>query len=300
MNLDNFLEKLTHLKPKIHEVLIPALGIFALIVAADYITSYELRLSPLYMLVIMAVAWFCGSWWGNLFAFLSAFAQTEIGLLTGYNFSEPAYFYLSNGNKLFAYLLITLLVSALRKMYSRATDAARIDYLTALLNRMGFNERVSIELARHRRTGNVFSVAYIDCDHFKTINDHRGHSEGDKVLRTIGQILKCHSRETDIAARLGGDEFAMAFPQTGEFEALQVIVKLRRQLDAAMAQNNWPITFSIGVGVFPVVPENVDRVVAFADKLMYRVKVLGKNKVIHHVYDPDEPSTIPPANIKSA
>jgi diguanylate cyclase (GGDEF)-like protein len=251
--------------------------------------------------VILAVSWFCGAWWGGFFAFLSAFAQIEIGLTAGHNFSTPAYFYISNGNRLFAYLLISLLVSTLRRLYGRANTAARIDYLTGLVNRLGFHERLSVELARHCRHGYVFAIAYIDCDHFKVVNDGFGHSEGDLALRTIGHVLKSNSRESDIIARLGGDEFALVFPQTGDFEVLQAIAKLRQQLDLAMTKHDWPITFSIGVGVFPRVPENADRVIAFADKIMYRVKALGKNKVMHRIYDPDEPDTIPPpANIKSA
>jgi diguanylate cyclase (GGDEF)-like protein len=291
---DHVLEKLACARPNVLVILLAALGAFAVVVTADYVTEYELSLSPLYILVTLAVSWFCGAWWGGLFACLSVFAQIELGLSMGHNFSDPVYFYISNGNRLFAYLLISFLAAALRRLYGRATDAARMDFLTGLINRMGFHERISVELARHRRHGYVFAVAYIDCDYFKVINDGLGHSVGDQVLQSVGQVLKAHSRESDIVARLGGDEFALVFPQTGEFEVLKAVTKLRQQLDSAMARNNWPITFSIGVGIFPSVPENADRVIAFADKLMYRVKALGKNRVMHRVYDPDELDTIPP------
>jgi len=78
---------------------------------------------------------------------------------------------------------------------------------------------------------------------------------------------------------------------------LPVIKKLCGQLDRAMAAHDWPITFSVGVGVFPQVPANVDVVIGFCDRLMQRVKALGKNKVMHRVYNPDEVETPLPSRL---
>jgi len=189
------LEKFACANPKTPVVVIPAFIAFASAVTADYLTGYGLSLGPLYALVIIAVSWYCGVWWGSLFAFMSVFAQIEIGLLLGHNFPEPAYFYVSNGNKLFTYLVISFLISTVRTLYERANSTARVDYLTGLTNLMGFHERLSIELARHRREGGMFAVAYIDCDHFKVINDGLGYREGDRVLQTVGRVLKSSVRE---------------------------------------------------------------------------------------------------------
>lgn len=264
------------------------LGVIALaiVVTADYVTSYELQLSAFYMLVTLAVAWFCGAWWGALFACLSAFAQLEIGLDAGATFSEPVYFYVANGNRLFAYLLTAFLVAAVRTNYERLRSAARIDYVTGVTNSIGFYENVSIEIARHRRSRASLTVAYYSCDYFKVINEGLGRSEGDRVLRLIGQVAKSSLRETDVVARLGGDEFAMVFPQTGEAEALQVVRKLSAQLENAMSRHDWPITFSVGVGVFPSVPASVDEAVAFCERVMQRVKASGRNRVMVRVFDP--------------
>ncbi len=278
-------------------VLLPAFTAFALVVAADYFTSYELSLSAFYALIILAVSWFCGVWWGGLFAFLAMFSELETGRLTGNPFSEEAYFYISIGNRLFAYLLIAYLTAMVRSLYARAQSAARVDFVTGITNSTGFFEKLAVELARHRRSRAPFAVAYISCDYFKIINDGLGHREGDRVLRTIAQTLESNLRQTDIVARLGGDEFALVFPQTAEIDALAVIKKLAGQLDHAMAAHDWPITFSVGVGVFTRVPASVDHAVAFCDRLMQRVKALGKNKVMHKVYDPDEIETPPPARI---
>jgi len=83
--------------------LVLAFVALAIVVTADCVPPFELRLSSLTMLVMIGVAWLCGPWWGGLFAFLSAFPQVQVGLTTGTTFSEPVYFHISNGNRLFAY-----------------------------------------------------------------------------------------------------------------------------------------------------------------------------------------------------
>ena len=260
----------------------------AIVVTSEYLTSYELQLTALYMLVMLGVAWFCGPWWGALFACLSAYSQIQIGLATGTTFSEPVYFYIANGNRLFAYLVTVFLVATVHINYQRLKSAARIDFVTGVTNSLGFFEKLSIEIARHRRTRDAFAVAYLNCDYFKVINEGLGRSEGDRVLSMIGQVITSNLRETDVVARLGGDEFAMVFPHSGEAEAMQVVRKLGAQLEKAMTQHDWPITFSIGIGVFPVVPESVDRALSFCEHIMQRVKDTGRNRVMVRVFDPDE------------
>ena len=264
----------------------------AIVVVADYMTSFELRLSALYMLVMIGVAWFCGPWWGGLFAFLSAFAQVQVGLTTGTTFSEPVYFYISNGNRLFAYLVIVLLVAAVRSNHTRLQQAARIDFVTGVANSTAFYERVAVEMARHRRSKQAFSVVYLSCDYFRVVNEGLGRSEGDRVLHAIGEVVSNNLRETDVVARLGGDEFALVLPNSGETEATQVVRKLSIELEKVMVRHEWPITFSIGVGVFPAVPASSDHVIGFCESVMRRVKALGKNKVMVRTFDPDEIDSI--------
>lgn len=264
----------------------------AIVVAADYYTSFELRLSALYMLVMIGVTWLCGPWWGGLFAFLSAFAQVQIGLNTGTTFSEPVYFYISNGNGLFAYLVIVLLVAAVRSNYTRLQQAARIDFVTGVANSTAFYESVTVEMARHRRSKAPFAVAYISCDYFRVVNEGLGRSEGDRVLHAIGEVVSNNLRETDVVARLGGDEFALVLPHSGEAEATQAVRKLCIELEKVMARHEWPITFSVGVGVFPAVPAGSDQVIGFCEAVMQRVKASGKNKVMVRIYDPDELDSI--------
>lgn len=280
-------------------VLVLAFLALGTVIAADYMTADELHLTTLYILVLLGVTWFCGPWWGGLFAFLSAFAQTQIGLSTGQTYSDPVYFYVGNGNRLFAYLLVTVLVAVVRSNYARLKTAARIDFVTGVANSTAFYDSVAVEMARHRRDHKPFTVAYFSCDYFKVVNEGLGRSEGDRVLHLIGGIMKENLRKTDVVARLGGDEFALVFPHTDESEAVQVVRKLCNQLEDAMTQHEWPITFSVGIGVFPRCPASADDVVGFCERIMQRVKATGKNKVMARVFDPDRNDSIqrPPLHL---
>jgi diguanylate cyclase (GGDEF)-like protein len=264
-----------------------AVPVFVFLVAAEYATSYELGLGSFYLLVILGVGWFCGLPWATLFAFLAMFAQIEIGRTGQIAITDPTAFYIANANRLFAYLLVAWLISIIRSMYHRENEMARVDYLTGIPNKLGFDEQLRVEMARHRRDGNPFAVAYIDCDNFKSVNDTRGHSAGDRLLRTIADTSRRNLRATDTIARLGGDEFAVIMPATGEFAALQAVNKLRKLLSAAIERNHRQVTLSIGVGVFLDTPETSDRVVSFSDKVMYQVKTSGKNRVLHRTYMAD-------------
>lgn len=297
--LVNLLRKLSVSRHASALALAVAIPTFALLVAADSATSYEYSLSSFYLLIILAVGWFCGLPWAGLFAFLSMFAQVEIGRVTGYAIADPVSFYVSNGNKLFAYLLVALLVSSLRTLYHRENAMARIDYLTGVSNKLGFTEQLRLEIARHRRLRNAFAVAYIDCDNFKSVNDTRGHAAGDRVLQTIAATCRATLRTTDVVARLGGDEFAVILPSTGEFGALQTSHKLRRVLTSAMDENQWHVTFSIGVGIFVDVPESIEDVVAFSDSIMYQVKTGGKNKVLHRIYQSETAESAKPVRARA-
>ena len=261
-----------------------AVPVFLFIVIAEHVTAYELGLSSFYLLVILAVGWFCGLPWATLFAFLSMFAQVEIGRAAVAVLHDPASFYIGNANRLFAYLLVAWLISILRTLYHRENEIARVDYLTGIPNKLGFDEQLKVEIARHRRDGNPFAVAYIDCDNFKSVNDTRGHNAGDRLLRTIAELSRRNLRATDTVARLGGDEFAVILPATGEFAALQAMNKLRKILDSAIVPQHRQVTLSIGVGVFLDTPESTDRVVSFSDNVMYQVKNSGKNRVMHRTF----------------
>jgi len=177
------------------------------------------------------------------------------------------------------------LTAQLKKQHEQEKDFARKDYTTGLANQKGFYEAFTIEMARHRRENIPLSIAYLDCDNFKEVNDRFGHREGDRLLEMVAKTLKSNLRKTDVTGRLGGDEFAIVFCNTGERDAVVAVGKLKRELDAVMIENRWPVTFSVGLGIFNRVLASEDAMISFTDKLMYRVKSAGKNNVSIEVFE---------------
>jgi diguanylate cyclase (GGDEF)-like protein len=144
-----------------------------------------------------------------------------------------------------------------------------------------------MEINRSFRYQRDFTLAFIDVDNFKNINDTFGHSEGDTVLRAIATKIKSHLRKTDIIARVGGDEFVVLLPETDAQTAPVVVSNMQRALLKEMAENGWSITFSIGVLTLTAPQISVDEMLRRADQLMYVVKNGGKNN-IHYATHPEK------------
>ena len=132
---------------------------------------------------------------------------------------------------------------------------------------------------RSRRSNYTFTLAYIDLDNFKAVNDPHGHGVGDDLLRVVGQTLKTSSRESDTVARLGGDEFAILLPETDLGGAKLFLENLRARPKKGMRANRWPVTFSIGSITFSR-SVSVEEMIRRADELMYEVKQ-GNKDAIH-------------------
>ncbi len=162
---------------------------------------------------------------------------------------------------------------------------ARIDPLTQTNNRAALDDRLRLCLDALARASQPFSVAFIDIDDFKALNDSRGHAEGDRALARIAAILQTSVRKTDLVARMGGDEFAVLLP-AGELTATrrvfdQVIAMLR----ALVQREAWPIGFSVGVVTFRTAPQDAAAAIAIADRVMYTVKQTTKDGVAFAAYD---------------
>jgi len=175
------------------------------------------------------------------------------------------------------FLLITFLVAHLKVLHVRERELARVDDLTKVATRLALYEFAEVELNRARRFQLPMTLAYIDLDSFKEVNDRNGHAAGDRVLITVARHMRRSIRQTDLVARMGGDEFALMLPNTGTDAALAVLDKLLTTLSRSMHLNRWPVTFSVGVVTFLNAPDSVDQMVQRADEIMYSVKQAGKN-----------------------
>lgn len=180
---------------------------------------------------------------------------------------------------LFVFMLFAFLISAMKRALERESMYARTDTLTGLPNRKAFNELAQKEFFRCKRNQVPITLAYIDCDDFKLVNDRYGHAAGDQLLQNIGVTIQQQLRVTDIVARIGGDELVVLLPETGSTTALIVIERLQQSLMQAVMRAGLPITFSIGVAVFKDLPDTIDDMLQRADGLMYDVKYSGKNQI---------------------
>jgi diguanylate cyclase (GGDEF)-like protein len=181
-------------------------------------------------------------------------------------------------------LIFANILTALKKGLDHERELARTDHLTGVANRRFFFEVADMEAKRARRHERLFSVAYMDIDDFKAINDRFGHTVGDNLLKSISKTIKANVRDIDVVARLGGDEFAVLMPETDRDSAYAVVERIQENLMRTVRTNNWPVSFSIGVATWANPPLTVDDMLRDADMLMYSVKISGKNRIRHEVF----------------
>jgi diguanylate cyclase (GGDEF)-like protein len=149
------------------------------------------------------------------------------------------------------------------------------DALTGLLNRRAFEERVGVELARHRRYQQSFSLALLDLDGFNTANDRFGEAAGDELLRTIGTILGKHTRVMDACFRLGGDEFAIVMPGTA-YDGARIVVERCRTHIAEANLLEGTVTASVGIVEATESDESIESLTARVDAALRADKASRK------------------------
>jgi diguanylate cyclase (GGDEF)-like protein len=188
--------------------------------------------------------------------------------------------------RLATFLVVVVLVDALRAAFEGERELALTDGLTGAANQRAFLERAEQELARSRRYQRPLTLIHFDLDGFKGVNDRLGHDAGDEVLVAVVEQAGRVLRRTDIVARLGGDEFALLLPETDQAGARVVAEKLRSALEESLAARGWPVTGSFGILTSLGTPATIAEVVHQADQLMYQSKSAGKNRLSYAVIGP--------------
>ncbi|TPW18765.1 MAG: response regulator receiver modulated diguanylate cyclase [Halothiobacillaceae bacterium] len=158
------------------------------------------------------------------------------------------------------------------------------DGLTGLFNHRYFREILNHEIARASRSGHAFSLLFFDVDFFKRYNDTFGHMEGDRLLASLGRILRERLRNTDTAARYGGEEFVILLPDTDKTTAAEVAEGIRRLIETSRFVNNEneitsAVTVSIGVATYPTDGQEATTLIKNADLHLYNAKDDGRNRV---------------------
>jgi diguanylate cyclase (GGDEF)-like protein len=170
----------------------------------------------------------------------------------------------------------------LKEAYKRIEELAELDELTGLLNRRSIMQALDEEIVRARRSGSPLTVALIDLDWFKRINDQYGHPTGDEVLRTFAITMFANIRSIDKFGRYGGEEFLLVLPETANDSAKRTLDRSR----AIIADLDWSaispgMLVTISAGLATLRPEDApDSLLARADSALYRAKDLGRNQVV--------------------
>ena len=211
---------------KIHKSFLAAIVILA-VGAVDYSTVYQLSFSIFYLIPILLLTRTWGIGGGTAGSVASAGMWLWISLISPkYSYGAILTPYFNACVRLCFFLIITWIIDKWEKEKTRS----RIDPLTGLANRTAFYEMTELEKKRGQRYQRPLSIAYLDVDNFKTINDRFGHRRGDESLRFIAQLIRRNIRASDFVSRLGGDEFIILMPETSEPAAHIALVRLQRLL----------------------------------------------------------------------
>ena len=263
-----------------------ALGLvlLLLVAAVDYATGFQLRMTELYLVPLLIMTWVLGRLFGVLMSIMACTSWAYIDAVSGRYIENPSLLYWDWGTGLLGFIIMVVAITELRNSLDDAHFQSRKDTLTGLVNKGGFYQVVSAEIEVCRRYKRTLSIAYIDCDNFKTVNDKFGHHVGDELLRVISKTMLRKLRSSDLPGRLGGDEFAVMLPETNAEACRMVIEMLQQRLLHEMKEHNWPVTFSIGIATFLRMPASIEDMIRQADKLMYAVKNTSKGAIKQEVF----------------
>ncbi|RLJ71193.1 diguanylate cyclase (GGDEF)-like protein [Hydrogenivirga caldilitoris] len=179
-------------------------------------------------------------------------------------------------------LLISHLIRlhrALKQKEKELKELALRDPLTGLPNRRILMDFLGFEINRANRKGTPLSIAFVDIDDFKQINDTYGHLVGDRVLKALSGILKKNLRSTDLVGRYGGEEFLIIMPETDLKTAVKVMERLRKRIEETHFEPVGRVSVSIGITELRA-GDDMNSVLGRADEKLYQAKREGKNRVL--------------------
>lgn len=250
----------------------------------DYLLGPDISTTILYFIPIVIASWYGGKALGLLTSVAAAAIWLITDISSGREYSYLAIYGWNTFMRLGIFIFITLLLVKLHRSLNAEETAADTDELTGALNVRGFKDRLAEEYARSTRSGKAFSLAFIDVDNFKAVNDTLGHAIGDLLLISMVKSINENLRKTDHLARLGGDEFVILFSETDNHIVVPAFSHVHKRLMDIVTEHNWLVTFSVGIVSYEALPESPGHAIKIADEIMYSVKKSTKNNVVYKTW----------------
>jgi diguanylate cyclase (GGDEF)-like protein len=167
-----------------------------------------------------------------------------------------------------------------------AADNSTMDVLTGLINRKGFEEKLKAAVLHAQQTDHPLSLAFIDIDHFKQLNDNQGHEAGDTTIKAVGKIILRLAGEQAFVSRYGGEEYTIIFPDTEREQAFLLVERTRAEiaqlktLSDGKKKVSAQLTISGGIAAFPIDAQDENEHLRKADQALYKAKTTGRNKIV--------------------
>jgi len=251
----------------------------------DSITSYDISISALYLLPIIMIAWFEGGVPAALLSIFSAVIWALSDLVSGHPYSHIAVPIWNAIMVLGMFLIVAYSITALNKLIIKEREHASTDDLTGVANIRFFYEQARAEIDRSAASKKPLTLAYVDIDNLRHINDTLGHIAGDYLLHEAAQTMRSTLRSADVISRLGGSKFAILMPEIKNEDATSIIYKIQERLLDMVEHNGWPVTFSTGIVTCNGPIYTIDMLIKMAEDLMNAAKETGKNMVKSKILD---------------
>lgn len=290
------LAKLAAGLPRVNRVVVTAVGLLGVTGLAyiDWHTGPHVGVGVVYALVVMGVTYHATWVDGAIVATFAAGAGLLDDLLhPAVEYGAPVVLW-GLFSELGVFLIMVVIIHQVEEFVEELNAQSRIDGLTGLANTRAMVEAIDRERARSERTGEPLTVAFMDLDQMKQVNDSFGHGAGDEALRAFAATVLESIRTHDTFGRIGGDEFVLLLPGTDQQQAVVVVERLRDALGRAASSVIPHVTASIGVVTYHGALPSTAVILNTADRIMYQAKRAGGDRVIGRVVaaEPTEPAIV--------
>ncbi len=251
----------------------------------DSITNYNISVSALYLLPIILIAWFEGGLPAAIISIFSAITWATSDLVSGHIYSHTAIAVWNAFMVLGMFLVVGYSVIVIKKLLIKYREHTYTDELTGVETIRAFYEQARVEIGRSSIDRRPLTLAYIDIDNLRLVNDTLGHIAGDYLLHEAAQTMRSALRSTDIISRLGGSKFAILMPETNSESATVIINKVQEHLLDMAIKKGWPVTFSTGVITCGGPTYSINELIKAAEDCMNSAKETGNNMVKFRILD---------------